>query len=76
FGSPNKAGTHDSHGAPLGDAEIAATRAQLGWNYPPFVIPQEIYAEWDAKEAGKAKEQAWDARFAAYQAAFPQLAAE
>lgn len=59
FGSPNKAGTHDSHGAPLGDAEIAATRAQLGWNYPPFVIPQEIYAEWDAKEAGKAKEQAW-----------------
>ncbi|AIJ07649.1 MULTISPECIES: transketolase [Edwardsiella] len=76
FGSPNKAGTHDSHGAPLGDAEIAATRAQLGWNYPPFVIPQEIYAQWDAKEAGKAKEQAWDARFAAYQAAFPQLAAE
>ncbi|UYB61279.1 transketolase [Edwardsiella ictaluri] len=76
FGSPNKAGTHDSHGAPLGDAEIAATRAQLGWNYPPFVIPQEIYALWDAKEAGKAKEQAWDVRFAAYQAAFPQLAAE
>lgn len=76
FGSPNKAGTHDSHGAPLGDAEIAATRAQLGWNYPPFVIPPEIYAQWDAKEAGLAKEQAWDVRFAAYQAAFPQLAAE
>lgn len=76
FGSPNKAGTHDSHGAPLGDAEIAATRAQLGWNYPPFVIPTEIYAQWDAKEAGLAKEQAWDVRFAAYQAAFPQLAAE
>ncbi|AOV95914.1 transketolase [Edwardsiella hoshinae] len=76
FGSPNKAGSHDSHGAPLGDAEIAATREQLGWNYPPFVIPQEIYAQWDAKEAGQAKEQAWDARFAAYQAAFPQLAAE
>ncbi|ATI64658.1 transketolase [Edwardsiella tarda] len=76
FGSPNKAGTHDSHGAPLGDAEIAATRAQLGWNYPPFVIPPEIYAQWDAKEAGLAKEQAWDVRFAAYQVAFPQLAAE
>ncbi|AKH88046.2 transketolase [Edwardsiella tarda] len=76
FGSPNKAGTHDSHGAPLGDAEIAATRAQLDWNYPPFVIPPEIYAQWDAKEAGLAKEQAWDVRFAAYQAAFPQLAAE
>ncbi|WP_035603964.1 transketolase [Edwardsiella tarda] len=76
FGSPNKAGTHDSHGAPLGDAEIAATRAQLGWNYPPFVIPPEIYAQWDAKEAGLAKEQDWDVRFAAYQAAFPQLAAE
>ena len=76
FGSPNKAGIHDSHGAPLGDAEIAATRAQLGWNYPPFVIPPEIYAQWDAKEAGLAKEQAWDVRFAAYQAAFPQLAAE
>lgn len=76
FGSPNKAGTHDSHGAPLGDAEVAATRAALGWKYEPFVIPQEIYAQWDAKEVGQAKEQAWNAKFAAYAAAFPQEAAE
>ncbi|MBW7982945.1 transketolase [Enterobacillus tribolii] len=76
FGSPNKAGTHDSHGAPLGEAEVAATREALGWKYPPFVIPQEIYADWDAKEAGKAKESAWDKKFAAYQSAFPELAAE
>ena len=58
FGSPNKAGTHDSHGAPLGDDEIALTRKQLGWEHAPFVIPQEIYAEWDAKEAGRVKEAA------------------
>ncbi len=76
FGSPNKAGTHDSHGAPLGDDEIALTRKQLGWNYPPFEIPQDIYAQWDAKQAGKAKEAAWDAKFAAYAQAFPQLAQE
>lgn len=55
FGSPNKAGTHDSHGAPLGDAEIALTREQLGWKYAPFEIPSEIYAQWDAKEAGQRK---------------------
>ena len=55
FGSPNKAGTHDSHGAPLGDAEIALTREQLGWKYAPFEIPSEIYAQWDAKEAGGRK---------------------
>ncbi|MDR0805489.1 MAG: transketolase [Enterobacteriaceae bacterium] len=76
FGSPNKAGTHDSHGAPLGDAEIAATRAALGWKYEPFVIPQDIYADWDAKKAGQAKEQSWNQQFAAYQAAYPELAAE
>jgi len=76
FGSPNKAGTHDVHGAPLGDAEVAATRAALGWNYPPFEIPQDIYAAWDAKPAGKTKEAAWDAKFAAYASAFPALAAE
>ncbi len=51
FRFPNKAGTHDSHGAPLGDAEIALTREQLGWKYAPFEIPSEIYAQWDAKEA-------------------------
>ncbi|MFS2220984.1 transketolase [Pantoea sp. B65] len=76
FGSPNKAGTHDSHGAPLGDAEIALTRKQLGWEHAPFVIPQEIYAQWDAKEAGQAKEAAWNEKFAAYAKAWPELAAE
>ncbi|GAA0508282.1 transketolase [Tatumella terrea] len=76
FGSPNKAGTHDSHGAPLGDEEIALTRKQLGWNYAPFEIPDDIYAAWDAKNAGTEKEQAWDKKFAAYQQAFPALAEE
>ena len=76
FGSPHKAGTADAHGSPLGDAEIAETRKALGWEYGAFEIPQEIYKEWDAKEAGKAKEAAWDAKFAAYAAQFPELAAE
>ncbi|MEQ5095462.1 transketolase [Proteus terrae] len=76
FGSPHKAGTADSHGSPLGDAEIAETRKALGWEYGAFEIPQEIYKEWDAKEAGKAKEAAWDAKFAAYAAQFPELATE
>lgn len=76
FGSPNKAGSHEAHGAPLGAAEIEATRKALGWNYAPFEIPQEIYSQWDAKEAGKAKESAWDQKFAAYKVAFPELAAE
>ena len=76
FGSPNKAGTHDSHGAPLGDAEIELTRKQLGWSHAPFEIPQDIYAQWDAKEAGQAKESAWDEKFAAYAKAFPEQAAE
>ncbi|MGF2254430.1 transketolase [Yersinia ruckeri] len=76
FGSPNKAGTHDSHGAPLGAAEVAATREVLGWKYSAFEIPQDIYAAWDAKEAGKAKEAAWNEKFAAYAKAFPELAAE
>ncbi len=76
FGSPHKAGTADSHGSPLGDAEIAETRKALGWEYGPFEIPQEIYKEWDAKEAGKAKEATWDAKFAEYAAQFPELAAE
>ncbi|GKN33046.1 hypothetical protein MS5451_26490 [Klebsiella pneumoniae] len=76
FGSPNKAGTHDSHGAPLGDAEIALTREALGWKHAPFDIPSDIYAQWDAKEAGQAKEAAWNEKFAAYAKAFPQEAAE
>ncbi|GLR08272.1 transketolase [Mixta theicola] len=76
FGSPNKAGTHDSHGAPLGDDEIVLTRKQLGWEHAPFVIPQEIYAQWDAKEAGQVKEAAWQQKFNAYAQAYPELAAE
>ncbi|CAI1160237.1 Transketolase 1 [Serratia quinivorans] len=76
FGSPNKAGTHDVHGAALGAAEVAATREALGWKYATFEIPQDIYAQWDAKEAGKAKEAAWNDKFAAYAKAFPELAAE
>ena len=76
FGSPNKAGKEECHGAPLGADEIAATRAQLGWNLGPFEIPADIYAEWDAKEAGAAAEAAWNERFAAYAAAFPAEAAE
>jgi len=76
FGSPNLAGSHDCHGAPLGAEEIAATREQLGWNYEPFVIPDEVYAGWDAKEAGAAAEAAWNDKFEAYAAAHPDLAAE
>ncbi|MCA6954409.1 transketolase [Pectobacterium polaris] len=76
FGSPNKAGTHDSHGAPLGEAEVAASREQLGWAHAPFDIPADIYAAWDAKPAGQRKEAAWDEAFAAYASAYPELAAE
>ncbi|TDB59068.1 transketolase [Photorhabdus khanii] len=76
FGAPTKAGTHDSHGAPLGDAEIAATREVLGWNHPAFEIPAEIYSEWDAKEMGNAKQATWNEKFAAYEKAYPELATE
>ena len=76
FGSPNKSGSHDCHGAPLGDAEIAETRKFLGWEYGPFEIPADIYAKWDAKEQGAVSEKAWDQKFAAYAAAYPELAAE
>ncbi|WP_433768600.1 transketolase [Pseudomonas putida] len=76
FGSPNKQGKEDCHGAPLGDAEIALTRAALKWNHGPFEVPADIYAEWDAKEAGRAVEAEWDQRFAAYSAAFPTEANE
>ncbi|MCW8906341.1 MAG: transketolase [Sedimenticola sp.] len=76
FGSPNKAGSHACHGAPLGDEEINLTKAALGWDHGPFEVPSEVYAGWDAKEKGAATEEAWDNRFAAYQAAHPELAAE
>ncbi|MHB0806523.1 transketolase [Stutzerimonas nitrititolerans] len=76
FGSPNKQGKEASHGAALGDAEIALTREALGWSHGPFEIPAEIYAEWDAKQKGADAENEWNKRFAAYEAEFPALAAE
>ncbi|EGS65872.1 MULTISPECIES: transketolase [Vibrio] len=76
FGSPNKAGSHDCHGAPLGNDEIKAAREFLGWEYAPFEIPADIYAAWDAKAAGASKEAAWDKKFAAYAKAYPAEAAE
>lgn len=76
FGSPNKQGKEESHGAALGDAEIALAREALGWNYGPFEIPAEIYAEWDAKQKGADAENEWNKRFAAYETEFPALAAE
>ncbi|MCX7742111.1 MAG: transketolase, partial [Tepidimonas sp.] len=75
-GSPNKAGTHDVHGAALGAAEVAATRQALDWPYAPFEIPAELYAAWDARAHGAAAEAAWRQRLAAYAAAYPELAAE
>ncbi|AWB56690.1 transketolase [Colwellia sp. Arc7-D] len=76
FGSPNKSGTHDCHGAPLGDDEIAATREFLNWPHAPFEIPADIYADWDQKEKGTSEQASWNDKFAAYQAAHPALAAE
>ncbi|MDG6338930.1 transketolase [Glaesserella parasuis] len=76
YGSPNKCNSHDCHGAPLGDAEIAAAREYLKWEHAPFVIPAEIYAEWDAKAKGLLAEKEWNAKFAAYATAYPELAAE
>ena len=76
YGSPNKAGTHDCHGAPLGDDEIALTRKELGWTHDPFVVPDDIYAAWNAREKGASAESAWNEKFAAYRAAHPELAAE
>ena len=76
FGSPNKQGKEDCHGAALGDAEIVATREALNWPHAAFDIPADIKAEWDAHEAGAKAEAAWNDRFAAYQNAYPELAAE
>ncbi len=73
-GSPHKAGTEAAHGAPLGKDEVAATRAALGWKYPPFEIPDAIYREWDARAKGEAIEAEWNARFDAYAAAHPEAA--
>jgi transketolase len=76
FGSPNKSGSHDCHGAPLGLEEIKAAREFLNWPYAPFEIPADVYAGWDAKVSGAEKEQAWNEQFSAYQQAHPALAAE
>jgi transketolase len=76
FGSPNKAGSHDCHGAALGDEEIALVRKELNWDAAPFEIPADVYEAWDNKEAGKAAESEWDKAFAAYAAEYPEEAAE
>ena len=76
FGSPNKSGTHNCHGAPLGDDEIAATREFLNWPHAPFDIPTDVYAQWDRKEKGELSQASWNDKFAAYQAAHPALASE
>ena len=75
-GSPNMEGTHNVHGAALGDKEIAAVRAHIGWEYAPFEIPADVYAAWDAKADGAKAEAEWNAAFAAYSAKFPHKAAE
>ncbi len=76
YGAPNLCGSHDCHGAPLGEDEIKATRENLGWNHEPFVIPADIYAGWDAKKEGAEAEKHWADKFAAYKKAYPELAAE
>ena len=76
FGSPNKEGKEDCHGAPLGDDEIALTRERLGWKHGAFEIPENVYAGWSAKEKGAKAEQTWNAKFDAYAKAYPELAAE
>ena len=76
FGSPNKEGKEECHGAPLGDDEIKLTRERLDWHYAPFEVPADLYSQWDARAAGVSKEAVWNDKFAAYQAEHPELAAE
>ena len=76
FGAPNKEGKEEAHGAALGKSEVAAARDMLDWRYPPFVIPDEIYAGWDKKKVGAEREKTWNDKFAKYEAAYPELAAE
>lgn len=76
FGSPNKADSHECHGSALGADEVALVRERLEWPYPPFEIPADIYAAWDATEKGAQDEQAWEALFADYALQWPELAAE
>lgn len=75
-GAPTKAGTHDAHGAPLGDAEIAMTRIGIGWPYSPFEVPPHVYEAWDARERGEILQESWRRRFMAYERAYPREAAE
>ncbi len=75
-GAPNKADSHDAHGAPLGEKEVAATRENIGWRYAPFEIPADVYAGWDARARGAELEKAWNDRFAEYARKYPELAAE
>ncbi|HAY16095.1 MAG TPA: transketolase, partial [Halomonas sp.] len=76
FGAPNKQGKEEAHGAPLGDDEVALARKQLGWEHAPFHIPEPIYSAWDARDAGKTRQQEWEGRFARYTEAFPEEARE
>ncbi|MGB0132337.1 transketolase [Dokdonella sp.] len=76
FGAPNKQGKESSHGAPLGKDEVAAARAQLGWEHAPFVVPEDIYAEWNARDHGATREAQWNELFAGYKASHAELAAE
>jgi transketolase len=76
YGAPNLCGSHDCHGAPLGEDEVAATRENIGWTWEPFVIPEDIYAGWSARDKGARLENEWEERFAAYRSAYPELAAE
>ena len=75
-GSPNRANTAKAHGEPLGADEIKLTREAIGWTHPPFVVPNAVYADWDAKATGRTREKEWNTRFAAYKAAHPALAKE
>ncbi len=75
-GSPNKQGSHDCHGAPLGDKEIAVVRETIGWSFPPFEIPADVYTAWDAKATGRKAQADWDALFKAYAERYPHEASE
>jgi transketolase len=76
FGSPNKSGSHDCHGAPLGDEEVQATRDFLNWEHAPFEVPDSVYAQWDQNEKGQASQVSWNEKFDAYKSAHPELSSE
>ncbi len=75
-GAPNKAGSHDAHGSPLGEKEVQAARENIGWRYPPFEVPPHVYQGWDARKRGAELERAWNERFAAYEKVHPEAARE